>query len=246
MTLAPLLLQVLIIAPPLSRRSLAQKPPAPSDSVPRDSQPQKPIGFGCEMCLGAAVAAFGAVELIAPPVLLLLPKLTDLAPGALSDHHVSVYITGGDGARFRNGIDRWAYTEDIEVFTHGIYAEVRSENFYTPGHFQFHTLRTGYLAHPKPALLGGVTLGYRTAHGALGQDALEIGLPSAVGNERGAVRFEPTYVISKEGVSWNYRLQMELYVPSRHLVTGVAFEAKPLQQGGPYYGTMALLLGVRF
>src|SRR5258708_9203753 len=93
MTLAPLLLQLLTIAPPLSRRSFAQKPPAPSDSVPRDSQPQKPIGFGCEMCLGAAVAAFGAVDLIAPPALLLLPKVTYPAPGALSYHPSSFATT---------------------------------------------------------------------------------------------------------------------------------------------------------
>jgi hypothetical protein len=242
---APLVVQLVAWAPPLSRPAVAQKPGTPRDSAPNDSAPRKPTGIGCEMCLAAVLAAFWTVTLIAPSSMLLVKKALNPPPGALPDSHLSAYFAGGGGG-LNHGANGWAHSENVEVLRHGLYGEVRIENFYAPDHIQFQTVRAGYLAHPKPQASGGVTLGYRTAHGDGGRNALEIGVPLAVGNERGAFRAEATYLISPEGVTWNYRLQMELYIPSKRLVTGFDFEAKPYRQNGPYFGEMALLLGVRF
>jgi hypothetical protein len=64
-----------------------------------------------------------------------------------------------------------------------------------------------------------------------------------VGGREGAARFESAYVISREGVSWTYRIQAEAYLLPTPLFAGLVVEAKPLRQGGPYLGTVALLFG---
>jgi hypothetical protein len=153
-------------------------------------------------------------------------------------------VTGGGGGTSK--VDEWTHSESIEILKNGIYGEVRIENLYVPDRFQFQTLRGGYLAHPKPALVGGVTLGYRRAQGDRVQNALEIGLPLVIGAPRGSFRFEPTYLISSAEISWNYRGQIEFNIPRRHLVAGLNVEGKPLRRGDPYFGTVALLLGVRY
>lgn len=247
-TVAPLLLQIVtfISLPPLSRSAIAQEPAAPTDSAP-------PV-----RCIpAAALLVVGGMLLSAPASLLLLnttpdpadreePIPDDMEP-AFWDNHVSAYLTGGLTERFRKEPNRygWAHSVSVEVFAHGIYGELRVERFAVPDHVQFQTVRAGYLFRPRRAVATGVTLGHRSAYGERVQDAFEIGLPLVVGAARGSARFEPTYLISSQGVSWNYRFQTELYIPRSPFMAGVGWEGKTVRQGGFYFSAFTLLVGVR-
>ena len=129
-----------------------------------------------------------------------------------------------------------------------LYGELRFDSFEFSdlGSAHFQTLRAGYLVHPRQPLLGGVTIGYRRARGDTAQSALEIGLPLALGTSRGWMRFTPTYVISSDGIRWNYSLLAEFPIVHTPLVVGFDCEARTLRQYGELFGTVALVLGTRF
>jgi len=245
-----LALLLITLASLLSQSALAQRPAAPKDTTPKDSRPR---GVGCEMCLGVVLAGFVVAVLVAPPALLFIKHDTSdhRRPGApFADPHVSLYFVGG-GSWEKPGLG-WVRSEILEVHRKRMYGEVDFENSYFSdlGHFQFQSVRAGYLLH-NTAMAGGVSLGYRRAVGDRVQDALQIGLPLAMdlgrqGGVQASWRFEPTYLISSQGVSWNYRLQWDLAFPRSHLVTGFNVETKPARQGDPYYATINLLVGTWF
>lgn len=203
------------------------------------------------------LAGFSAVLLAAPPSLVLFVDSTPRS-GIESlghwDNHVTAYLAGGyvDAMRREDRVSGWGHSGSLEVFTRGVYAEVRVENFRLPSLVQFQTVRVGYLLHaPHRSAAGGVTIGYRRAYGDRVQPAWEIGLPAVLAltrpDRRADVvwRFEPTYLISSEGVSWNYRWQTDFHIRGTAVIPGIAFEAKPMRQDGPYFVAVSLVLGVR-
>jgi hypothetical protein len=218
-----------------------EHPPASRDTTRRDTVVVAPNHGG----MLVVMAAVTLVILSAPGPFASVtnPDTTDLG---FADSHWATYVTGGPLSGSRGGKDfwGWAYSASIEVLTKGVYAELRTENFHIDDHVQFWTMRGGYLFRPKPAVAGGVTIGYRFAGRSNSQRAVEVGFPLVVGSRRGWMRFEPTYVISSQGVSWNYRWQSELPV-SRSFFSGVDFDVKPVRQHAPYFATMTLLLGWR-
>lgn len=239
--------ELLVLAPTASTRVHAQTPAVPKDSVPKDSQPKQLQGPGCEMCILVVVAAFGVVMLTAPPSFMLIRQEPDSQRNlGFADDHFSVYLLGG-GNWEKPGLG-WVHSEGVEALKGRFYGELRidSFDFSDLGSAQFQTIRTGYLLHPLPHLLGGVTIGYRRARGDSVQNALEIGLPLVAGAQRAWFRLNPTYLISSAGVTWNFRFQTDFPIYRTPLVLGFNVEARTLRQGGAYFGTMAVVLGTRF
>lgn len=191
-----------------------------------------------------ALAGFGLVMAAAPPALFLAPGLT--RPDStltLADNYIAVYVTGGGIGE--NGPTSWTNSEHLEVLRGHLYASVSLEHFQVKERLRYHTIRAGYLFRPKRAFAGGLTIGYRGVSGGGGQDAAIISLPLTIGGQVAAARLEPTYVIWREGVSWTYRFQGEFYGLPEPLFLGAVVDAKPLRHGGPYFGTLALLFGIR-
>jgi hypothetical protein len=215
-------------------------PPAKRDTTSRDTIVTPNHGGMLVMMAAATLVILSAPG---PFVSVTNPDTTHLG---FADNHWALYVAGGplSGSRGGNDFWGWAYSASFEVLTKGVYSELRTENFHlNNNHVQFWTIRGGYLFRPKPAVAGGVTIGYRYA-GRSSQNAVEVGFPLVVGSRRGWMRLEPTYIISSQGVSWNYRWQSELPV-SRSIFTGFDFDVKPARQHAPYFGTMTLLLGWR-
>lgn len=223
---------------PLNRSLTAQRPSAPADTTHHGSMP------GSDGPLQPALVAAVLVFVVAPPMLLLSPEWTNPDSNwSLANEHMAAYATGGcAGSNRRCG---WTHSENIDIIDNHLFGGLRLETFQIPNHVQLLTFRAGYLFHPKPALEGGVTLGYQHVTGFDPYDAVEIGLPLTVGSERIGSRLEPAYLISAHGVDWTYRLQMETYMLPP-LTTGFILEAKPLHHGGPYYASAALLFGFRW
>jgi len=136
------------------------------------------------------------------------------------------------------------YSASLEFLHNGGYAELRTENFVEHSRVQFWTMRGGYLLHPKPAVAGGATLGYRRVAQGSSESALEVGFPIVIGSLRNWMRLEPTYIISSRGVSWTYRFQGEWPI-GQFLVGGFDFDVKPIRQDAPYFSTFTLLFGWR-
>jgi len=241
---ATLVMQTVTASPHVS----AQTPPVSPDSVPKDSQPEA-RGPGCEMCMLPVLAVFGAALLVAPPTVMLVGKDTTRRPGydvGFAGDHFSVYLVGG-GSWEKPGLG-WTHSESVAALKGRLYGELRFDSFEFSdlGSAHFQTVRAGYLVHPAQPVLGGVTIGYRRARGDSVQNAVEIGLPLVLGTSRGWIRFNPTYLISSAGITWNYSLQMEFPILHTPLVLGFDFEARTLRQDGVYFGTVALVLGTRF
>ncbi len=233
------------------------------DTVLQDTLPPDSISTrNCNHCIVLVVpifAAYAAVLLVAPPLLLLWEPAvggaamafapTDtIRPGIWKDH-VDVYVTGG-AASTEAGGSRWGHSESLEFLRKGVYAEVRREHFYFPRYVQYETVRVGYLVHPNRAVWTGITLGYREAHGVRGQSGPELGLPFVVGGRKGWGRFEPSYVVSRTGANWNFRGQGIYPIPGGRYFAGVSLEAKslplPLRDRGLFASTGAAIFGVRY
>jgi hypothetical protein len=236
---------------PIDRSALAQRPATPRDSLPKDSQPARPVGVGCEMCGLVALAAVAAVMVAAPSAVLLIKEKRDAdTTGHLrvwpARNHITVSFVGGGS--WETPGKGWVHAENLEVVKGHLHGELRVEDlhFSDLGSVQFQTIRAGYFLHRRALLRGGATVGYRNARGDRVQNAVEVGLPLEMGSERGWMRFEPTYVLSSAGVTWNYRLQGDFPIAHTPLLIGFNVEAKTLRQGGAYFGTAALVLGFRF
>jgi len=257
-TLVPLLLQPATSDPSLSSSAFAQTreeasdtAPARTDTVPPDGD--KPAGeadtvraYGHNFLFPVGLAAMSVVLLTAPPTLLFFAKPDTTGQAGSWDDHIAAYVTGGAIVQSKDEGDKWGWTHSvsIEVFKNGVYGELRIEDHYFPDHFQFQSVRAGYLFQPTPSGAGGLTLAYRRAQGEGVHDAFEIGLPLFVAFPRGGLRFEPTYLVSSRGVEWHYRWLGEFHIPRSRLVAGFSFEAKTRSQGSSYFYTMALMCGM--
>ena len=211
----------------------------PADTAPPDSQPH----HFAEWEMLPFFAGFAAALAVAPASLVFLHGADP--PGALPNSHAAAYVSGGGGGTLASNSVHWFYTEEVEGWTGHLYGDVRDESFRGPAYRRFLTVRGGYLVHPRPGIEGGLTLGYRVADNGPAPQAVTMGLPMMFGSEKGFVWWEPTYLVSSAGVSWNYRFQAEFYILPTRLTAGTAFDFLPLQQGGAYVGTMTLLFGIR-
>jgi hypothetical protein len=231
----PLLVALLLAGPVVGQEKLT-----PVDSTEVDSAPPNPHH---PLMLPAIVGA-GLVMFVAPPLLLLPRNL--IAPDStriLPNSSLTLYLTGGGiGERWPTS---WTNAEHLEVLSGHLYGAASIEHFHVRERLRYYTLRAGYLFRPKRGFAGGLTLGYRRVSGGGGRDAALIGLPFMTGFEKVAARFEPIYVISRDGVSWTLRFQAELYGLPEPLLTGFVIDVKPLRQNGPYQTTLALLFGIR-
>lgn len=211
-----------------------------TDTTPPDSQPRvKEHDWRFPLFM----AGFAATLAVAPATLVFLHGADP--PGALPDSHAAAYGSGGGGGTLTSNSVHWFYTEEVEGWSGHLYGDVREESFRGPAYRRFLTVRGGYLLHPRPGIEGGLTLGYRGADNGPAPRAVSVGLPMMFGRSDVIVLWEPTYLISSAGVSWNYRFQAEGYIPRTRLLAGIAFDFLPLQQGGAYVGTIAVLFGGR-
>jgi hypothetical protein len=186
---------------------------------------------------------------VAPPVLFLVPLNPDTSQnlGFISDH-AAAYGVGGLTIRTDSaGRDHvgWAHSESVEAVWKRLYGELRIEDLEVGERVRFWTVRTGYLFHPYKFAAGGFTLAYRWAEGQDVQDGIGLGLPFAMGNDRAAMLFEPTYLFSSRGVSWTHRVRFEGYIPQTPIIVGAWYDIKPVRQGGSYHAAMTLIFGVR-
>lgn len=188
-----------------------------------------------------------AIMALAPPSLLLVPEVVAQqradTDGVLPENYLLGYETVGYAGN--QDADGWGYATDIQGVAHHVYAEVRIQDWHAATHLQVRTLRTGYLWHPAPRVMGGITLGFRRAPSQHAPAPFEIGFPFIAASRRGSMRIEPVYAISAQGVDWTYRWETLFYLSKTRLVAGLDVDAKPLQHGGPYYVTMQLLAGLR-
>jgi hypothetical protein len=235
------LMRPMALATLLAQPLVAQQSPTPPDSVAADSVP---TAGPHDWRLLPALAALGVVLAAAPPALFLVPNTTKPdSTRVLPDNYLAAYVTGGGIGE--NAPSSWTHSENLDLLRGHLYASLSIEHFQVREHLRYESIRAGYLFRPKRGFAGGLTLGYRRVSGRGGQDAAVIALPLMAGGREGAARFESAYVISREGVSWTYRLQAEAYLLPKPLFAGLVVEAKPLRQGAPYLGTVALLFGAR-
>jgi len=232
---------LVILALWLARPVAAQDGETPTDSTAADSTP--PGGHHNPLLLPALVG-LGIVMFAAPPALFLFPGF--IKPGSsrtLPDRYFALYVTGGGiGNPYPSS---WTNAEHLDMLRGHLYAAASVEHFHVRDRLRYYTIRAGYLFRPLSGFAGGLTVGYRSVSGGGGQDAATLGLPFMTGFQEGSIRFEPTYVISRAGVSWTFRLQTELYGLPDPLFAGFVVDVKPLRQDGPYMGSLAFLVGVR-
>jgi len=214
--------------------ALGQQPSAPADT----SHPR--YGHGG---IALAMAVFGTGLAFAPPALLLFKPSADTSLGGVPYGELTVFATGGAfGDDQHTGATT---TEELEARSGPLLVAASVGQFEVPQSGRVEAFHLGYLLHPYPTMAGGLTLGYRQGTGSYFASTLEVGLPLVFQNRRGGFRFEPTYAFSHRGVTWNYRLRMEMYVLPKPLYLGFDFQDRSLHKGSPHFGTIALLLGVR-
>jgi hypothetical protein len=220
---------------------VAQEGQTPTDTTAADSM--RPGGHHHPLFLPALVGA-GVVMAVAPPTLFLFPGLvTSDSTRTLADRYVALYLTGGGIGD--DAPSSWTNAEHLDMLRGHLYAAASVEHFHFRERLRYYTIRAGYLFRPMSGFAGGLTVGYRSVSGGGGQDAATLSLPFMSGWQEVGIRFEPTYVISRAGVSWTYRFQGEFYGLPDPLFAGFVVDAKPLRQDGPYLATLALLMGVR-
>jgi hypothetical protein len=232
---------LLILALALAQPIVAQEEQTPTDSTATDSI--TPGGHHHPLMLPALLGA-GLVMAAAPPALLLIPGFvrTD-SNSSLAQRYVALYLSGGgigEGAP-----SSWTNAEHLDILRGHLYAGVSIEHFHVRERLRYYSIRAGYLFRPLSGVAAGLTVGYRKMSGGRGEDAVTLSLPFTRGFREVAVRLEPTYVISRAGVSWTFRVQGELYALPDPLFAGFVVDAKPLRQDGPYLATLGLLVGVR-
>jgi hypothetical protein len=221
----------------------AQASPAACDSACRDTTVLRgnPDNYGLLVLAGLLGVA------PASPLLINSIRTQQRADTGsdVPDHYVIAYAAAGYVGHWKS--DGWGLSQDVQAFSHHAYGEVRVQDLYAPAFVQVRTLTVGYLVHPVPQDLGGVTVGYRHANRPGAADALEIGLPLIAGGKSGIgrMRLEPIYAISAHGVSWDYRWESVFFPGRSAFVVSVDVEFKPLRQGAPYYGTLLLGFGLR-
>ena len=246
--------------PALAQEPVTQPDSVQRDSVARDSMPpdtrRQPVHSPLILLL-IPVGMFGVLMMVAAPAsLAFVGGPMHPAPLDIVDRHRAAYVTLG--GLFYEG-ETVAHSVNLEMIQKGVIAELKVEDFYRPGHFQYITGRAGYLFRRNASEAGGVTLGYRHAHRDPTQSGLEIGLPVfiAAADSSGIMRLEATYVVSRHGVLWSYRGQHEFHLPETPYIAGFSAVVKsyPLTPGHPrhdlprkslYVGAVTVLFGARF
>ena len=241
-----------IVLPSFGRPAIAQTSTAERDSVQRDTIQRDTVRrpIHPSPLIYPIMAALMTIVVAAPPAMLLVstvePVMADRSAPLFADRHVYAYGAAGPGSDTQ---DRtfWAATEVVEVFVNGIYGEARVEQFgLHERNIGLRTVRLGYLARPRRQALGGVTIGCRAPRDHRDLHGVEVGLPLIMGNRVADVRFEPRYLISTQGVSWNYLFQADLAAGDSPLVFGVRITAHTFEpHGSPSNAALALLVGVR-
>lgn len=229
---------------------------AVGDSVRGDTLPRDTITVDVaypearhDPLLFPALAAATAVILVVPSAALALMVPVDTTESTFWEGRVSAYVTGGfSWQEEQEGVQ----SANVELLWNGIYGAVRVENFELPRHFQYQSVRGGYLLHPKRGVAGGVTVGYRRAPQDRSHQGVEIGFPVFTGSRKGTLRLEPTYVFAPGGVSWNYRFQGDYPISGGPLFFGLCMEAKTVRMDRtlfrrvePFTSAFALVLGAR-
>jgi hypothetical protein len=209
----------------------------PDDSTSRDPAPC----CGHDWRLPVAIAGTLAALALAPPALFLAPLSPDTSQ-AIPDY-VTVYFFNGVSGRHTDSTV-WSHNENVEILRRRLLISARVESFEYAAPVRFVTIRGGYMVGRKGPLGAAVVLGYRHASGRGTRDGAELSLPFMMENDRAALRFEPSYIVSSAGFTFNYRCQVEAYL-WRHWVLGLAFEAKPLRQAERRVAGVTLLVGYR-
>lgn len=195
----------------------------------------------------------GAFVLLAtaPPLILFTPGMhpgsaVDTGEVQFAEQHADLYGTV-DFGHDDNDQSLRAHSEDLELFHHGFYAEGAVNQWYfVTRHVQTERFGIGYLVQPQHQALGGIVLGYRGAQGASLLRGVQIGLPFLLSNERGTIRFEPSYLVSGDGVCWNYRWQADAPIGHTPLLLGMRAEAQTVgRRGQPSAFTFAAVVGLR-
>lgn len=233
---------------PTSRDSI------PADSIRRDSTPPDSM---------QRVAPHPVHPSWAPlvmPGLLVIPLVAAFVPTPLAwigprgatemaflQDHEAAYVSAG--GRFSKG-ETWANGVALESVRSDVHTELLLEDFWRPRHVRYLTARAGYLWHPTRFAAAGATLGFVHATGDPRQHGPELGVPLYLGGSAGTLRLEPTYVASREGALWSYRLQAEGTIPHTPFFAGAAVNWKslPLTSNArqDFQGqTLTLLFGTR-
>jgi hypothetical protein len=252
--LIPLVLAVPLCIGTLRAQERTRRDSIPADSVGRDSTQSDSTGRVRSHPVHPSWAALVMPGLIVIPLVAAfvptpLAWIGPRGPSAmefLQDHDAAYVSVGG---RFSKG-ETWANGVALESVRRDVHTEVVLEDFWRPRHVRYVTARAGYLWHPTRFAAAGATLGYVHASGDPMQRGVELGLPVYLGGASGTLRLEPTYVASREGALWSYRLQAEATIPHTAFFAGAAVNWKSLpltsEARQDFEGqTLSLLFGTR-
>lgn len=226
----------LVLCGLLFSRSLTGQQPAAPDSATHDTTHVA----NEEGSLLLVVAAAAVVTAAAPAALLVMGPKPDTSLSLPSRSFGAYVAVGGTGTSSPNS---FTLAERADLVARHVYGSLASEDF-DKEHLHFYSASAGYLLRPRGPLAGGLTLGYRHATGIGAEDAALIGIPFIFGTQRAELWLEPTYAVSRYGISWEYRFQVEAYLLPHPFFLGLLGEARPLRHGADYVGTVALLVGV--
>ena len=236
----------------------AQRPPSPPDSAARDTSAAdtlttdtirgSPHSLGMYLILPAGVVAFALLATVPAPAALLGPR-GDNTMGFIQDR---ITLSTAFGGHFHDG-QTWGSSFSLEVVRRAFLLELSREEYYGSRRARYATARIGYFFHPRQAVAGGLTIGYRDATDDARTGGFEIGLP-LVGEKHGStIRLEPTYVISPVGALWNYRFQWEFAIPKTRSFAGVTMSSRSRPIGGssdyaddPDLASFGLVVGTSF
>jgi hypothetical protein len=206
-------------SPALGQSSSLPRDSAATDSATRVAARVDTVrrAHGDAAAIGYAVLPATIVgAFVAAPFALWIGPRGDTRMSFLADHEaVSLSVAG----RFTYG-QTWANSVEIESVRSGVHSELQVEDYWRPHHLRYFTLRAGPLWHPRRYSAGGVTLGYVHTEGDPLQRGPELGLPLFVGTRTGNARFEPTYIFSRDGILWSYRIQLEGSIPHSPFFAG--------------------------
>lgn len=237
--IVPLLAVVALAAP-----ARAQQPPFGrcASDVPADSARVLP-----EPRRGMMVTFL--VLMVAPSALLLMGDEWSCAedapwPGRMGSY-LAVYGAGGVAftGDWRGGTARWG---GVELLVRGVYAEARVDRYSLSGGVRMWDARAGYFLRPANGIAGGVTAGYREMRDAPDewpQSSVLIGFPIVFTACDEALpcwlQWEPTFMISREGLAVSPRVRFDLRVPRTPFVARLEFESRGVRHRDP----MALSVG---
>jgi len=230
-------LPVVIVA--LCQIAAAQASPATRDSASRDTAPP-PVRDNYGILLVMALMG------VAPASPFFIKSIREQQASDTGSLVPDRYVIAHAAVGYAGDHDTagWGLSQDVQAFWRHAFGELRVQDLHARTLIEVRTLTVGYLAR-VPNNLAGLTLGYRHANRADIPDAWEIGLPLVGSAKAGILRVAAVYAISARGVSWNYRWDASVFVPRSPFVVSLDFDFKPLRQGGPYYTTMLLGLGLR-